>query len=852
MFEYLNLKSSYYTSNSDLAKDFYNPVLSQTIKYDRVSGYFSSKALAAYSKGIEGLVNNGGYYRLIISEEISESDFELIKNGYKMREGFLAELTDRLNEELSMEEKRQYYNLANLIARGVVDIKIGFKIGGLFHSKFGILEDKDGNLIYFTGSNNETQAAIKNNYESFDVTASWLSTGFDQQKIHQAKHHFERLWNDNENEMKIFIKDINEIVKRKIMSYDEGKLILDIETLEEDCLVLTIDEGQLLLIDNLVSYDINPRDFALAKKLKKYYANDYPNFKTNLSYFEIQKIIAVLEGYSVKKEFKFLVSEKVHEFIRNQQYWIEERSHYGLLIKEKDSRIISDYKKFESIVSRELARPLREQQMWSAFYMNQMKRSANFSVPGSGKTSMIYGLFAYLNSPSINKINKIVMIGPKNSFLSWKLEFYENFKDKKELKVLDIHNEENAEVQMKIDSASKNLILINYESLAKYEVALKNIIDDKTILVFDEVHKVKGLKSKRAEIAKRISEKPSYKFVLTGTPIPNTYQDIYNFLNILYSQEYKMFFNYHPHALKNLGTTEISEINKKLYPFFWRTTKKELNVPPANSDSIIKVNAREKEQMIIDLLYEKYGGSPFNLYIRLMQAAANPELLLKSIDSLEMYGEEEKEETPSWFSQLQKEPVTFSSEEIQTIKDVPKTTKYFKAIKLASELYQQKKQTIIWCIFINTIDKLFGDLTAEGLKVAVIYGGTPQEERDIIISDFKKLKYDVLITNPHTLAESVSLHKTCHDAIYLEYSFNLTHMLQSRDRIHRLGLAPDDYTQYHYLMLEGIQNRRNTIDEKIYIRLKEKEERMLEAVEGTSLVPEPRSDEEDILDLFKL
>lgn len=72
----------------------------------------------------------------------------------------------------------------------------------------------------------------------------------------------------------------------------------------------------------------------------------------------------------------------------------------------------------------------------------------------------------------------------------------------------------------------------------------------------------------------------------------------------------------------------------------------------------------------------------------------------------------------------------------------------------------------------------------------------------------------ILITNPHTLAESVSLHKKCHDAIYLEYSFNLTHMIQSRDRIHRLGLLENQYTQYYYLMLSGNENARNTIDKK--------------------------------------
>ena len=45
-----------------------------------------------------------------------------------------------------------------------------------------------------------------------------------------------------------------------------------------------------------------------------------------------------------------------------------------------------------------------------------MNRVANFSVPGAGKTSMVYGTYAYLSSESINKVDKIVVIGPKKFF----------------------------------------------------------------------------------------------------------------------------------------------------------------------------------------------------------------------------------------------------------------------------------------------------------------------------------------------------------------------------------------------------------------------------------------------------
>ena len=104
-----------------------------------------------------------------------------------------------------------------------------------------------------------------------------------------------------------------------------------------------------------------------------------------------------------------------------------------------------------------------------------------------------------------------------------------------------------------------------------------------------------------------------------------------------------------------------------------------------------------------------------------------------------------------------------------------------------------------------------------------------------------------MITNPHTLGESISLHQICHDAVYFEFSFNLVHMLQSRDRIHRLGLKNDDYTQYHYVFLKTPDQKFDSIDQRTYEKLKMKEVRMLNAVENQILFIKNETYEEDIL-----
>ena len=114
-----------------------------------------------------------------------------------------------------------------------------------------------------------------------------------------------------------------------------------------------------------------------------------------------------------------------------------------------------------------------------------------------------------------------------------------------------------------------------------------------------------------------------------------------------------------------------------------------------------------------------------------------------------------------------------------------------------------------------------------------------------MLRDFRSGKIQVLLTNPHTLAESVSLHSVCHDAIYYEYSYNLVHLLQSKDRIHRLGLPEGQYTRYTYLQVEyQTEEGAWSMDGAVYGRLRQKEQTMLEAIDRHVLETMPTSRED--------
>ena len=379
------------------------------------------------------------------------------------------------------------------------------------------------------------------------------------------------------------------------------------------------------------------------------------------------------------------------------------------------------------------------------------------------------------------------------------------------------------------ESGRYNLMLFNYEALGSYVDELRGVVSDRTLLVYDEVHRVKAIGGRYAEWALAVAEPAKYVTVLTGTPIPNTYQDIYNMLHLLYPDDYDSFFGFQPGLLRSPSSWEIEEINDAIRPFFCRTNKDELGVPRPNSDDVYQLEATEPESELFNILAAAYAKNHLVFMIRALQLESDPQMLRDALDpeDLEYVLDQVGEEVTD---------IDFVdySEDVPNLIDMCGTsTKMELCEDLVVDLVSEGKTVIVWCIFVRSIDHIVRDLNDMGISARAVYGRTPQEEREETLEDFRAGLFQVLVTNPHTLAESVSLHQMCHDGVYFEYSYNLVHLLQSKDRIHRLGLPQGQYTQYHFLQtFFETRNGQWSLDEKIYLRLLEKEQTMLEAIDG--------------------
>ena len=496
-------------------------------------------------------------------------------------------------------------------------------------------------------------------------------------------------------------------------------------------------------------------------------------------------------------------------------------------------------------------RTLYELQLLSAYHLAFSQNACNFSVPGAGKTSVVYAAYAYLKhlpDEDMKKIDCLLIIGPLSSFAPWELEYKECFGINPVSKRLSgVPLEEKK--QYLYDDNPAEITLLSYNSVASIANELKHFLrTHRTMVVLDEAHKIKNTSEYSVYSQAVLSLAPycNSRIVLTGTPAPNGYEDLYNLFRFIWPS--KKIIKYQVGQLRDMSKREsdyrVESLINQISPYFIRVKKSDLHIPPATIHPPIIVPMKQQQRQIYDFIEQRYMGDIAESseqqfrssiatarIIRLMQAASNPNLLKQPLSSfMKTEGVElsEIEENDDILQMI----LQYSENEIPA--------KFEKAKEITERIISEGGKVVIWACYIKTIEFLSEYLSSQGIYNKTLYGKTPlatddisvdSEEysltREATIKEFNDSSsgLNVLIANPFAVAESISLHKACHNAIYLERSFNAAHFIQSKDRIHRYGLAESTVTNYFYLI------SKDSVDETIDMRLSIKEQRLIEIME---------------------
>jgi hypothetical protein len=568
---------------------------------------------------------------------------------------------------------------------------------------------------------------------------------------------------------------------------------------------------------------------------------------------DINKVIDRLKKICEYIQAGIIFSGTMSEAINN--YAIEEEKFMEFAEKARSIRdnecVKNDFKAFVDAVREKLkTRSLYELQLLSAYHLAFAQNACNFSVPGAGKTSIVYGAFAYLsslNSSDKKYVDRLLIISPLSAFGPWESEYEECFGEKPYTQRLNGQLSLETKKRYLYSRNPAKITLLSYNSVTSLREELIYFLKNNRIMVvLDEAHKIKNTSGGvTAAGVMEIASFCSSRVVLTGTPAPNGYEDLYNLYKFIWPT--KKVIPFEVYQLKDMSKadhdTRVGTLLHSIEPFFIRIKKSDLGIPSATEHPPIVVPMGNIQRRIYDIIEKKYMGDIVSTkdnafkqdlikarLTRLMQVATNPNLLripLKNFARVENFDPELVTED----SNLIRDVLQYASNETPA--------KFIKTKELIEQILADGGKVVVWAIYIKNILDFKDYLLSSGIPCKTLYGATPIksgdedddeviETREKIIAEFNKpdSEFKVIIANPFAVSESISLHKACHNAIYMERSFNAAHFIQSKDRIHRYGLKPGTETNYYYLLSE------DSIDSVINERLVAKETRLREIMES--------------------
>ncbi len=496
-----------------------------------------------------------------------------------------------------------------------------------------------------------------------------------------------------------------------------------------------------------------------------------------------------------------------------------------------------DAEVIEAIGGSRFKRDLRPFQTRDLGRLLALSHGANFSVPGAGKTAVAYAV--YEAERTRGRVDRLLVIAPLSAFDAW-IE---------EVKV----TLNNPPVPLRYKGGripeGIEVVLTNYHRANSAELS-DWVRRHKAMVVLDEAHRMKkGWRGEWGTACLNLAYLATRRDILTGTPAPQSPTDLVALIDFLWPNEAIRILP-RDALLANPPADAGKQVADAIRPLFARTTKADLGLPPVIKKSIV-VPLEGLQAGIYDAMRDTYRGTVAmglsdqhdmlklgRITMYLLEAATNPKLLASGSDGSD----------PETFRHppLEVEPGSRLADLIESYNIHETPPKFIELMKLVKANADQGRKTLVWTNFVRNL-KVLKHMLAR-YQPAMYHGGVvPWSEDPIAItreSEIRRFREDpncmILLANPAAMSEGVSLHHECHDAIYLERTFNAGQYLQSIDRIHRLGLAPDQETRITFLLTS------DTIDEIVDGRVRVKAERLAEMLDDPNLATVALPDDEDV------
>ncbi len=560
-------------------------------------------------------------------------------------------------------------------------------------------------------------------------------------------------------------------------------------------------ESGLVSITWVTSNDSFPLKHFLFNEFQESFEVDSNRIDVSLGEF-LTSVQNIIEFWRFNKKIinEFIISDELKNLYLNIPSYKEAIENKTVIEESEVQQKLNDLG---------FKRNLKRTQVTNVAQISNLPGSADFSVPGAGKTTEALALFL-LNRTNSN--HKCLIVSPINAFEAWMEEVPACLGNDFSIEELsgDINN---IRKQLK---KSSTFFIINYEKLRINSEILglvaAKISSSNFTIIADESHRMKGkLTSKTMNVLAPLCK---HKIILSGTPCPQSYDDLISQFTFLYPRE--TFF-------------DSDEIAMKFKPIYVRTPKNALSeYLPEKVEEKIDINYSGVLQEVWIEITKEIKSRKFNLrtrsdlrdfnkiVIKLIRFCANPQLVLNEIFKI-------------------------NTDLGNALADEGIGPKMRTVIDEAAKIIDSGEKIIIWSCFPQNIDIICKELELFNANPVKIYGAIKKGKskdghlevgtRRHAIYEFKNNpECKAFVANPAAAGEGVSFHKVCRYALYNDRSYSVAHYLQSQDRIHRIG---GDINKKVHIKLFSL---RGMIDERITSRLNEKTRNMAEFLNDKSII----------------
>lgn len=412
------------------------------------------------------------------------------------------------------------------------------------------------------------------------------------------------------------------------------------------------------------------------------------------------------------------------------------------------------------------------------------------------------------------RVMRTLILGPVAVIYNWQEEILTHSHVNNDY-ITVLHKSGKARVKQALDAcingstmeATNNCIIVsNYEAMGNKD--LFNLLKEwqPEIIVCDESHLCKNPKALRSKRTADLAKRAKNRYILTGTPILNSPEDIFQQYKILdggdtFGTNYWIFMNKYfvdenagwagkqGHFRKMVPRTEtFPELTEKIYGKAIRVLKKDCLDLPERIEQVLHVPMNAAQTTAYNQMKRD-----FVTFVKDMQDSGQPKAVVAQLAVTKAL-------------RLMQITCGFATDEDGKTLDMGNVPRLDTTKELLQELTPNHK-VILWCSFKHNYEQLSSLCKKLGIKHVFIVGSQSAKEKQNAIEQFRSDDDTrVVIANRRAGGTGINLVEASYSIVYSR-NFSLAEELQSKDRNYRGG------SQIHKQIVKIDLCSKGTIDE---------------------------------------